>query len=152
MPTEENSEASVRAVLDTNALISAALTPRGIAGRIIHHAQDNDFELVTSDPLLAELRGVIHRTKISGQIGVEQCESFVKLIEETAEMVSSHQKLQAVKADISDNRVLEAALAGKADYIVTGDKKHLLSLKEFRGIKIASPRDFLNDLLKFWLD
>lgn len=108
--------------------------------------------MVTSNPLLGELHKVIHREKITDQIGVEQRDQFLELFQETAKIVSPDQKVQAVKQDVSDNRVLEAALAGKADYIVTGDKRHLLPLKKFRGIPIISPREFLAVLLEHWLN
>ena len=51
-------------------------------------------------------------------------------------------RVNVIKRDLSDNKFLEAALEAKADFIITGDH-HLLELREFRGVKILSPSDFL---------
>jgi len=46
--------------------------------------------------------------------------------------------------DVDDHRILECAVAARADYLITGDKRHLQSLKHFRGIQIVSPREFID--------
>lgn len=52
--------------------------------------------------------------------------------------------LSGVVRDADDHRILECAVAARADYLITGDKRHLQPLQHFRGIQIVSPRDFLN--------
>ncbi len=64
---------------------------------------------------------------------------------ELAGNVSPTVKLDVIKADPKDNIILECAVAGNADYIVSGDK-HLLDLKEFSGIKILKPAEFLRKI------
>ena len=58
-------------------------------------------------------------------------------------MIFPTERATGATPDPGDEMVLECALAAEADYIVSGDKKHLLSLREFRGIRIVSPSDFL---------
>jgi predicted nucleic acid-binding protein len=52
--------------------------------------------------------------------------------------------LSGVVRDVDDHRILECAVAARADYLITGDKRHLQSLKHFRGIQIVSPREFID--------
>ena len=69
-----------------------------------------------------------------------------KMILENSLLVEPEEKIEIVKDDSDDNKFVEAAIAGKADYIITQDN-HLLKIKEFRGIKILTPKQFL-DILK----
>ena len=65
-------------------------------------------------------------------------------IEQITILIKPTKEITAVKRDSSDNRILECALEAKADYIVSGDIKHLQSLKNFQGIPILSPAKFLS--------
>lgn len=67
-------------------------------------------------------------------------------IQASAELVAPLLRLRLVRRKASDNRILEAAVAGRAGYLVTGDKKDLLALKEVEGIPIVSPMEFLGIL------
>jgi hypothetical protein len=69
----------------------------------------------------------------------------LKLLARVAEIASPTITLQAVPADESDNRILECAVAGQADLIVSGDH-HLKSLKTYQGIAIVRPMDFSRTL------
>ena len=59
------------------------------------------------------------------------------------EMVAITNELHVITADSKDDKVIECALAGKATHIVTGDRRHLLPLREYKGIIILNPADFL---------
>jgi len=74
-----------------------------------------------------------------------QFEVFVILeaIREISIFVSPTQRILVIREDDADNRILECAIEGKAKYIISGDKHHLLPIKQCRGIKILSPKDFL---------
>ena len=65
---------------------------------------------------------------------------------QTAEFVTPQEEIQVIVADLTDNKFLEAAVAGKVDFIVSGDN-HLLELKSFREIPIITARDFIT-----WLE
>ncbi len=58
-------------------------------------------------------------------------------------MVSPKEKFDVIKKDKDDNKIIDAAVEGKVDYIVSSDK-HLLDLKQFKGIKIVTPKEFLD--------
>ena len=74
--------------------------------------------------------------------------TVVKELGDTATVVKPRRYLRVIESAKSDNRVLECALEVKADYIVTGDRKHLLPLKEFQGIRILTAASFLRRIGK----
>jgi predicted nucleic acid-binding protein len=71
---------------------------------------------------------------------------WVDALTESAELIFPTERATGATPDPGDEMVLECALAAEADYIVSGDKKHLLALREFHGIRIVSPSDFLRRL------
>lgn len=130
----------VRVLLDTNILISAI----GFGGeprKVFLLALQKKIQGVTSPILLAELREVISKKfpKLTPHLtGIE------KVIKKTFIIVQPEMTITILK-DTDDNRVLEAAVAGKCEYIVTGDRE-LLELDTFRGIKIVPVVRFLSSL------
>jgi predicted nucleic acid-binding protein len=74
---------------------------------------------------------------------------WAETLTESATLVFVSETARHVTPDPNDEMVLECALAAEADVIVSGDKKHLLSLREFRGIPIIPPAEFLRRLAKF---
>ena len=101
------------------------------------------MDLVTSAPLLRELDDVLGRPRIAECLGwrPEERASFIAALTDFAVIVAPKEKLQVVKADPTDNRVLEAAVAGGADYAVSGDR-HLRELGSYEGIPIVTPARF----------
>ena len=79
------------------------------------------------------------------KIAHDELNDFAALILSKAEFVLPEESIHVVEADPSDNKFIEAAVAGQADYIVSGDN-HLLDLKEYKGISIITPRAFLEPL------
>jgi putative PIN family toxin of toxin-antitoxin system len=133
----------VRAVLDTNVVISGALSSGSPPAQALQAARDGSFEMIISGALLQELRSVMGRPKIRGRLGwsTEETAQFVGGLMDGALVVTPALAVAVVKEDEADNRVLEAAIAGDADYIVTGDR-HLLDIREYEGISIVTPARF----------
>lgn len=129
----------MRAVFDTNVLVRATFSKESNPDRLVKAWQRGEFELVTSPPLLAELDAVLRRPGIQRRLGWtdEETTAFVLILAEGAIVVSPSQKLEVVR-DEDDNRVVEAAIEGAADYIVTADED-LLSLGGYAGIQIVTP-------------
>ena len=98
------------------------------------------FNLVTSLESISELIKVLKDFKI--RLSDELIKEWVDLIIRNSKLIKIENKLDVIKEHFSDNVFLEIALTGYADYIVTQDR-HLLKLKEFKGIKIIRPEDFL---------
>lgn len=133
-----NSYTVIKVCLDTNILISAFLFS-GKPAQIFDLAVDGEITLVASPAIVAEFGRVLrHKFKRDDRYIRKQ----LKIITDVAEVVTPKQRISKLKYD-PDNRVLEAALTGNVDYIVTGDKKHLLPLKNFKGISIITASQFL---------
>lgn len=126
----------MRLVLDTNVLISAAFW-RGPEWRLLQACLEGRHELIASPFILAELRRILTEKfdVPDGDAG-----EYVMLLVRSAILVETSGKVTIVKADPSDNRILETAIAGVADRIVTGDR-HLLDLKKYDGIAICRAAD-----------
>ncbi len=137
----------IRAVLDTNQLVSMTIRPGGGADQIRHAWQERRFSLLTSPPLLAEFRRVLAYPKLRALIRLsqEEEESLLRLLVEEAEITAGTLQVHVVEADPADNAVVACAIEGHANYIVSGDT-HLLSLHEHAGIPIVSAREFLRAL------
>ena len=135
----------LRAVLDANVMISALIQPKGASGRILTSlSENNSFELVVSPTILAEVRRSLAYPKVRKYIKTsdEDLDLWVASIELIAQPVEGSLRIHAVAADPDDNKYIEAAVEGLAQFVVTGDK-HLLSLKSYENIRIVTPRVFL---------
>ena len=132
-----------RVVLDTNVYISAILFG-GTPEKIRKLSKERKIELLISEAIIAEVAEVL-RKKFNWESW--QISQIINDIRETATLVIPYQTLSVVKKDEDDNRILECGVEGKAQYIISGDKRHLLSLKQYQGIKILSPANFLKEPL-----
>ena len=135
----------LRAVLDANVMISALIQPKGASGRILTSlSENNSFELVVSPTILAEVRRSLAYPKVRKYIKTsdEDLDLWVASIELIAQPVEGSLRIHAVAADPDDNKYIEAAVEGLAQFVVTGDR-HLLSLKSYENIRIVTPRVFL---------
>jgi len=131
-----------KVVLDTNIYISAILTP-GKSRRVLELARKRIIEVLISEPILLEIERVLRLKLRRSNFEVI---FILKAIRDITILVSPALKLSVIKEDEPDNRVLECAVTGKVNYIVSGNKHHLLPLKEFKGIKILEPAEFLKTL------
>jgi len=134
----------LKAVFDTNIYISAIIFG-GVPENCLDVAINDEIELYTTRAILLELANKLTTKFLHTEEDVvdilEGFSKFVKIIEPKV-------KVDKIKIDPQDNKILEAALEAKADYIVSGDKKHLLSLGNFRNIPIISAKQFLDIFYK----
>lgn len=138
----------LRAVLDASVMISALIQPKGASGQIIASLlEEGPFELIVSPAILAEVRRSLSYPKVRKYIKAsdEDLELWVASLELIAQPVEGNPRVNAVAEDPDDNKYIEAAVEGLAQFIVSGDR-HLLSLKSYQDIRIVTPRVFL-DLL-----
>lgn len=126
----------MRIVLDTNIYISAAITS-GLSKEILElAATTNLFILLTSKEVLEELKEKL-LSKFDWSENI--VDVFIERIKRISEIIEINQKVYLVKRDPEDNKILECALSGKADLIVTADQD-LIRLKTFKGIGIVHPK------------
>jgi uncharacterized protein len=132
----------MRVVLDTNVYISGFRTnanPNGPPKIALKEAVAGRYTLILSEDILLEIEDVLKR-KLGWTASFVA--STLRGFRTFADMVTPDFELTDC-ADPDDNRILEAAVEGRADCIVSGDKKHLLRMKMFRGIEIITVSDFL---------
>lgn len=131
----------MRVVLDTNIFVSMALG--GQVGKINDEWRAGKFILVVSEEIVSEYLDVLQRPKL--HLKSSTITAIVNRVYRKAEFVTPAEKIFVVLADTTDNKFVEAAVTGKTDYIVSGDK-HLLDLKEYKSIPIITAREFIDIL------
>lgn len=135
-------DAPVRVVLDTNVWISGIFFVRGAPAQLLQAWRDGQFEVIVTTSTLSELRAVLQRK-------VEQFRADSTLVTEWLAYVDAYAKsvrvetyLKGASRDPQDDMMLEAAVAGRAHFLVTGDKD-LLVLTQIGDTQIVTPRRFL---------
>lgn len=128
----------MRVVFDTNILVSALVFPGGQGEAALRRVIEQVDQLVLSRPILDELLDVLGR-KFARD--AEELAHVAVFLSELGVTVAPKRRLRVVK-DEPDNRILECALAGRAEAIVSGDKA-LLALKRYRNIRMLTLREFL---------
>jgi len=133
----------MRAVIDTNIVIRALIKPQGTVGPVLHRLRQGDYLAIYSEPLLDELltKLTLPRLRDKYHLGDEAAADMVALLALRGELVKSERKVKVCR-DPKDDMFIEAALAGEARYIVTGDAD-LLTLKKFEAVHFVTPRVFL---------
>jgi putative PIN family toxin of toxin-antitoxin system len=130
----------LRFVLDTNVVVSALLLANSIPRQAFDKALEQGTILI-SDTVILELADVLSRKKLNKYLLEDERMRFlIGLLKET-ELIDTTEPI-AICRDPNDDKFLELAVDGNADYIVTGDAD-LLVLHPFRGIQILTPKDFL---------
>lgn len=128
----------MRAVFDTNIYVSAFTVPGGRAEAALLKAVEGEAQLVISKPIIHELLDVLAR-KFGRD--AEELARIAVFLAELAEVAQPRREIEVVKDD-EDNRILECAIAGRADVIVTGDQA-MLGLGEYQEVRIMTLREFL---------
>ena len=131
-----------RVVLDTNVYISAVLFG-GKPERIRLLAKEGEIEVLVSEAILFEIAEILRR---KFRWTSRKISHLIDDIRQYTILITPCRRISRIKEDEPDNRILECAVEGEAHYIVSGDKRHLLPLKEYRGIKIVSPHTLLEQL------
>ncbi|MFH0862858.1 MAG: putative toxin-antitoxin system toxin component, PIN family [Candidatus Altiarchaeota archaeon] len=136
----------IKVTLDTNVLISGTFWT-GDSFRIMGLIDKNQIQCILSKDIIAEYNLVLASQEIIEKIAAKDLtlsDVSHKVVSKSI-IVEPKLRLKVVKADAGDDKILECAKAGKADYLISSDK-HLLALGGFEGIRIITPHEFL----KIW--
>jgi putative PIN family toxin of toxin-antitoxin system len=128
----------MRIVVDTNVIVSA-LVFGGLPRRVFDLVEGGRCQFYHSVEIQGETRRVL-RDKFGWD--EDRLDRYLPALWNMGERVTAHRRINAVKDDPDDNRILECALAAGAEVIVSGDG-HLLRLTAYEGITILTPRSFL---------
>lgn len=131
-----------RVVIDTNIIISSVFW-RGRPYEVVRKGILKEYQLVISNAILDE---VVDKLRNKFHFPEEGIQKLADILLIHSHLIEPTSKFDIVR-DKNDNKIIECAFDGKADYIVTGDPD-LLSIKEFRGIKIITAKEFLDELSK----
>lgn len=145
----KRSSVPVRATVDTNIIVSGLISTAAAPYELVQALRAGAFTLVISEPLRAEYVRVLHRPHFGSKYGLtqDQVAAFLALVDTNADVIPASQSPIAVR-DHKDERVLAAALAGGADFLVTGDED-LLCLHDdprIAPLRIVTAREFLEFL------
>lgn len=128
----------MRVVFDTNIFISALVIPGSQAEKAILKILEDKDILLLSKPIIDEVLSVL---SVKFSRDREAISRVAVYLSELGQNIDTKKKVNILK-DEPDNRIIECAVSGKADAIVTGDKE-MLSLKEYQGIKIITLKQYL---------
>lgn len=134
----------MKVVFDTNVVASASFWRGTPFDCLVAWAQGR-CEAVVSPALLAEYHETVEELRL--EYPKREPVEWVNVLTESAGLIFPTERATGATSDPDDEMILECALAAEADYIVSGDKKHLLPLREFQGIPIVSPAEFLRRLI-----
>ncbi|HLW02711.1 MAG TPA: putative toxin-antitoxin system toxin component, PIN family [Ktedonobacterales bacterium] len=132
-------------MVDTNVIISALISKTGLPAKLLTRWEQTEaFDLVVSESILQEYQRAIAYQQVRSlhRLTPSQMEQFLARFRELAILVEPTEEVTVVERDRDDNQFIACALAGGAEYIVTGDDD-LLSIKTYQGIRILSPATFL---------
>lgn len=134
----------VRVVLDTNLIVSSLVNPRTPPSRVMDFFSRKLIDVIVSVEIVLEYRTVLTRPTVMGlhKRSSEEIDELILGLEKHATQVFPLASLYVVKGDPDDNKFIECAVAGGADFIISGDK-HLLALGSYDGIQIVTPAMFV---------
>lgn len=128
----------IRVVYDTNIVVSGLLNPEGVPALLLNLATEGFVKLVVSEEILKEYEEVLMRPKFG--LSQRLVKRFLQRLRSRGKVVKAKTTLRVLK-DPDDNKFLECALSGRAQWLATGNIRHF-SFREFQGIKVVSPREF----------
>jgi uncharacterized protein len=133
----------VRAVVDVNVLISAALSAQGPSAEILRSSRDGAFELVVSQSLIAELGPALAYPKLRKRIPTEKAAAFVSWVRAHGTLAEDPPDPTPVRSPDPDDDYLLALAISRHAFLVTGDQ-HLLGLRD--DLPILTPAQFITKL------
>lgn len=138
----------LRAVLDANVVVSGLIRPDGPAGGVLARvAQGADLRAIVTPAILDEYRRALAYPKVRRCLRLpdEDVRIWVDAFAVVADVVPGLRQVAVVAADPDDDKYLAAALEGRADWVVSGDR-HLLDVGTYERVRVVTPREFLTTL------
>ncbi len=133
------SKSKPKVVIDTNVFVSG-LTFKGKPREVLDLIWRGDIEACISFFILKELEEILKKDFSWDR---DQIKYTVEKIKAKTILVQPKNRVSVIKENDDDNRILECAIEGRVQYLISGDRRHLLPLKEYDRIKILSPAEFL---------
>ncbi len=135
----------MRVVIDANIYVSFILAGGETLSSLFNAWQAREFEVLISKNIAAEVKEVCDRFLKRGTLTEDVAKETIWRLDHESRRIKVV-SLVTLSKDVKDNKYLSCARDGKADYLITGDKKHLLSMKRFGKTRIVSPKEFVTIL------
>jgi|SRR3989344_951178 len=132
----------VKVVFDTNVLISATLWDNSVAQKFLFKCINEDIQIFSSQDIIEEYRRILAR---DFDYNEQEIGEILEMVLQFLTLVNPIKRIEIVKEDPEDNKIIECALESGAGYILSYDK-HLLNLREFKGIKIIRPEEAIKEV------
>jgi len=135
----------MRVTLDTNVLVSAFISKHGLPADILDLVVTFDeIELILSDEILKEFTTVMKREEVKRRLEFTESDvsKFEAAVRGVSQIVPVKSRFKAVIEDPADDMIVNTAIDGEVDYIISGDQ-HVRRLGRFKGVRIVSPRAFM---------
>ena len=132
----------MKIAVDTNFLISATQWNYSVSHKLLQKLIRNNAEIFTTKEILEEFAEVLKRDFLYAK---KEAQNLLEKVLQFLTLVNPKNKIDIVKEDADDNKIIECAVESKSEYILSYDK-HLLKLKEFQGIKIVKPEEIFKIL------
>ncbi len=136
----------IRAVVDANVLASGSLTALTPPGQILDLWEAGQFELIVSEHLLDEVDHTLDKPYFLSRLPPEQSARFRSLLRRSATFTPITVQVSGVATQPEDDLVLATAVSAQAEYLVTGDGPFRRRVPSYQGIRLVSPREFLEIL------
>ncbi len=136
----------IKAVIDTNVFVAGLLNATGASAKIISYWEERAFDLLISEMILKEYQSLLLTFP---EIPENKSRDILEIIAQLAIKIDVRENFSVCK-DASDDKVMDCAVNGEAEYLVTKNLKHFP--KAFRGVKVIRVRDFLDILDKYYFD
>lgn len=136
----------IRVVVDTNVFVSGIIGKNSPPARLLKLWESGKLTIITTAAVISEIERVLNYPKIKKghNLGDDQIRQVVlNIARYSVDVTKSAQPVSVIKEDPDDDKFLSAAVAGKADFIISGDA-HLLTLKSYEGIPIVTPSEFFD--------
>ena len=136
------SSSEMRVVVDTGIILAAFMNKEGSPRQVINLWIDKKYELVTSDWQLEEIKEASRYERVKERTTPHEIGTFINRLNRLAIVLDDIPDVD-YSPDPNDNPILATAIAGKAFYLVSGDKKDLVALERVEGIEILTPAQFV---------
>jgi putative PIN family toxin of toxin-antitoxin system len=137
----------VKIVIDTGIWVSALITKDTPPGMLYQAWSKGAFQIFTSEAQLDEIKRVLGYKKLERFIQAEEAKTLLEKLNRSAELVTDLPEVNA-SPDPDDNLIIATAIAGKVDYLISGDKRDMLSLKKVEDIPIITARYAVDNLFE----
>ncbi len=141
---------AVRVVLDTDVLVAAIRSDAGASRRLVENALDERYSLMVSVPLMVEYEAVLTRSEhlAESRLSADDVQALLDAVADVAEPVRLSYLWRPILSDAQDDMVLETAVNGQADLLVTFNQRHFTRAAATFALQVLRPADTLRRLEK----